>query len=250
MIRRSDEHPDLREIGLDSEDVFRGRLLHVKRDTVRLPDGSEATREYIVHPGAVMIMPRLPDGKLLFERQFRYPHQRVFIEFPAGKIDSGEDPLATAKRELLEETGYTAARWAYVATMHPLITYSTEHIAIYAADELDLRRRAARCRRVRRDFCREPGRCSRLARSRRGHRRQDDAGPVAARARSRRAAAGMSVARRSRDAWSSPGACRASDFAMRLPTKRACAGWAAGYAIGAMAASRRWSAAPRRRSRR
>jgi ADP-ribose pyrophosphatase len=130
------EYPGLREIGLDSEDVFRGRLLHVKRDTVRLPDGSEATREYIVHPGAVMIMPRLPDGKLLFERQFRYPHQRVFIEFPAGKIDSGEDPLATAKRELVEETGYTAAGWAYVATMHPLITYSTEYIAIYAADEL------------------------------------------------------------------------------------------------------------------
>ena len=126
----------LRETGLDSEDVFRGQLLHLKRDTVRLPDGREATREYIVHPGAVMIIPRLPDGKLLFERQFRYPHQRVFIEFPAGKIDSGEDPLATAKRELVEETGYTAARWAYVATMHPLITYSTEHIAIYAADDL------------------------------------------------------------------------------------------------------------------
>lgn len=126
----------LRETGLDSEDVFRGRLLHVKRDTVRLPDGSEATREYIVHPGAVMIMPRLPDGKLLFERQFRYPHQRVFIEFPAGKIDSGEDPLTTAKRELIEETGYAALHWRYVATMHPLITYSTEDIAIYAADEL------------------------------------------------------------------------------------------------------------------
>lgn len=129
-------HSNLRETTIDSEDVFRGRLLHVKRDTVRLPDGSEATREYIVHPGAVMIVPHLPDGKLLFERQFRYPHHRVFIEFPAGKIDSGEDPLATAKRELLEETGYAAARWAYVATMHPLITYSTEHIAIYAADEL------------------------------------------------------------------------------------------------------------------
>jgi ADP-ribose pyrophosphatase len=130
------QYSHLDEIGLDSEDVFRGRLLHVKRDTVRLPDGSEATREYIVHPGAVMIVPRLPDGRLLFERQFRYPSQRVFIEFPAGKIDSGEDPLATAKRELTEETGYAAAHWAYVATMHPLISYSTEQIAIYAADEL------------------------------------------------------------------------------------------------------------------
>ena len=136
LLKSEAEHSHLREIGLDSEDVFRGRLLHVKRDTVRLPDGKEATREYIVHPGAVMIMPRLPDGKLLFERQFRYPSQRVFVEFPAGKIDSGEDPLATAKRELVEETGYAAGRWEYVATMHPLISYSTEHIAIYAADEL------------------------------------------------------------------------------------------------------------------
>lgn len=135
-MTRDPEHSGLRETGIASEDVFRGRLLHVKRDTVRLPDGSEATREYIVHPGAVMIMPRLADGKLLLERQFRYPHQQVFVEFPAGKIDAGEDPLATAQRELLEETGYTAARWAYVATLHPLITYSTEHIAIYAADEL------------------------------------------------------------------------------------------------------------------
>jgi len=89
-MTRYPEHSGLREIGLASEDVFLGRLLHVKRDTVLLPDGSEATREYIVHPGAVMIMPRLPDGKLLFERQFRYPHQRVFIEFPAGKIDAAD----------------------------------------------------------------------------------------------------------------------------------------------------------------
>jgi ADP-ribose pyrophosphatase len=131
-----DEHPELREIGLDSEDVFRGRLLHVKRDAVRLPDGTEATREYIVHPGAVMVIPRLPDGTLLFERQFRYPHQRVFIEFPAGKIDPGEDPATTAARELLEETGYTAERWSHIGTLHPLITYSTERIEIYTADAL------------------------------------------------------------------------------------------------------------------
>ncbi|HKW81697.1 MAG TPA: NUDIX hydrolase [Casimicrobiaceae bacterium] len=130
------KHANLRETGLASEDVFEGRLLHVKRDRVRLPDGGEATREYIVHPGAVMVVPRLPDGLLLFERQFRYPHQRVFIEFPAGKIDAGEDPLDAARRELLEETGYRAAHWRYLATMHPLITYSTEHIAIYAADGL------------------------------------------------------------------------------------------------------------------
>jgi ADP-ribose pyrophosphatase len=124
------------ETRIASEDVFEGKLLHVKRDTVRLPDGKTATREYIAHPGAVMIIPRLPDGKLLMERQFRYPLARVFIEFPAGKIDPGEDPATTAARELLEETGYTAERWSHIGTLHPLITYSTERIEIYTADAL------------------------------------------------------------------------------------------------------------------
>ena len=133
-MKKKDAH--LIETRIASEDVFEGKLLHVKRDTVRLPDDGTATREYIVHPGAVMIVPRLPDAKLLFERQYRYPLDRVFIEFPAGKIDSDETPEATARRELLEETGYEAARWSYLATLHPLITYSTERIDIYLADEL------------------------------------------------------------------------------------------------------------------
>ena len=124
------------ETRIASEDVFDGRLLHVKRDTVRMPDGAQATREFVVHPGAAMIIPRLPDGRLLFERQFRYPLSRVFIEFPAGKVDPGEDPLAAAMRELIEETGYTAARWSRLATMHPVISYSTEQIDIFIADEL------------------------------------------------------------------------------------------------------------------
>ena len=132
--RSGDAH--LVETRIASEDVFDGKLLHVKRDTVRLPDGKTATREYIAHPGAVMIIPRLPDGKLLMERQFRYPLARIFIEFPAGKIDPGEDPAATAARELLEETGYTAERWSHIGTLHPLITYSTERIEIYTADAL------------------------------------------------------------------------------------------------------------------
>jgi ADP-ribose pyrophosphatase len=132
--RSGDAH--LVETRIASEDVFDGKLLHVKRDTVRLPDGKTATREYIAHPGAVMIIPRLPDGKLLLERQFRYPLARIFVEFPAGKIDPGEDPATTAARELLEETGYTAERWSHIGTLHPLITYSTERIEIYTADVL------------------------------------------------------------------------------------------------------------------
>jgi ADP-ribose pyrophosphatase len=132
--RSGDAH--LVETRIASEDVFDGKLLHVKRDTVRLPDGKTATREYIAHPGAVMIIPRLPDGKLLMERQFRYPLARIFLEFPAGKIDPGEEPAATAARELLEETGYAAERWSHIGTLHPLITYSTERIEIYTADAL------------------------------------------------------------------------------------------------------------------
>src|SRR4051794_27652844 len=98
------EDPHLVETRVSSSDVYRGKLLHVKSDTVRLPDGSEATREYIVHPGAAMIIPILPDGRLLMERQYRYPIGRVMLEFPAGKLDPGEDMLKTAQRELLEET--------------------------------------------------------------------------------------------------------------------------------------------------
>src|ERR1700759_3252098 len=99
---------DLAETLLTSETVFRGRLLEVRRDTVRLPDGATAGREWVVHPGAVMIIPLLSSGELVRERQSRYRVGRDFIEFPAGKIDGGEDPLVTGRRELLEETGYSA----------------------------------------------------------------------------------------------------------------------------------------------
>src|SRR4051812_16918245 len=94
-----------------SEPVFEGKVGRGVRDTVRLPDGAVATGEYLVHPGAVLIVPVLPDGRLVIERQFRYPLQRVFIEFPAGKLDPGESALDTARRELQEEAGYTATTW-------------------------------------------------------------------------------------------------------------------------------------------
>ena len=132
---------DLTETTLDSTRVYEGRLLKINKDRVRLPDGGESTREYVVHPGAVTIIALLPDGQLVLERQFRYPHRREFIELPAGKIDAGEDPLATAQRELKEETGYSASEWRHITTIHPLIAYSDERIEIYLAKGLTLAER-------------------------------------------------------------------------------------------------------------
>ena len=116
--------------------MFDGALLHVRRDRVRLPNGGQATREYVVHPGAVLIVPILADGRLVLERQFRYPVGRVMLEFPAGKIDPQEAPIATAMRELVEEAGYTAGHWQPIGTVHPEIGYSTEAIAMYVATDL------------------------------------------------------------------------------------------------------------------
>ena len=126
----------LSETRIDGELAYDGKFLKVNRDRIRLPDGSETYREYIRHPGAVVIIPLFDDGKVLLERQFRYPNDRIFIEYPAGKIDPGEDPLACAKRELEEETGYTAGRWDFICTIHNAIAYSDEHLDLYLARDL------------------------------------------------------------------------------------------------------------------
>ena len=130
---------DLTEHFLSGEEVFSGRLLRVRRDVVRLPDGAEAVREYIRHPGAVLVVALLDVGRVVLERQFRYPHGRDFIELPAGKLEPGEPHLETAKRELLEETGYVAAEWRRLGVIHTSIGYTDESIEMFLARGLTKR---------------------------------------------------------------------------------------------------------------
>ncbi len=132
-----DADAHLRETRLSSQALFKGSFLQAHRDEVALPDGTTAQREYLVHPGAVMIVPLLTDTavdmRVVLERQFRYPVDRVMVEFPAGKLDPGESVLACAQRELQEETGYRAREWARAGVMHPVISYSTEFIEVWFA---------------------------------------------------------------------------------------------------------------------
>lgn len=127
---------DLTESQTSSRTVYQGSLLHVKEDQVQLPNGQSAMREYILHPGAVVIIPLLANGHVVMERQFRYPLRRDVYELPAGKLDSGESALLCGQRELFEETGYCAAKWRYVATIHPCIGYSNESMSLFLAQEL------------------------------------------------------------------------------------------------------------------
>jgi ADP-ribose pyrophosphatase len=135
----SDRH--LAETAISRQEVFKGRFLHVVREHVRLPDDSTATREFVLHPGAVAVVPILDDGRVVMERQWRHPVGRVIVEFPAGKIDAGEERLACAKRELQEETGYSAREWAFAGQLHPVVAYSDEFIDVWFARGLTLGRR-------------------------------------------------------------------------------------------------------------
>ena len=133
-LAHDDEH--LAEKKISGEGVYDGIFLKMKRDIVSLPDGQHAVREYLEHPGAVAILAVLDDGRILLERQYRYPIAQAVIEIPAGKLNAGEDPLLCAQRELQEETGYTAKRWSKIRRIHPVISYSTEFIDIYLAEGL------------------------------------------------------------------------------------------------------------------
>lgn len=130
-------YEDLIEVKCSSENIFDGTLLHVRRDTVCLPNGKQAVREWIHHPGAAAVLPVLPNGNVILVRQFRYPIGQVTLEVPAGKLDAvGEDPLHCAQRELSEETGYTAERYEKLTTIATTVGFSNEYIHLYLARDL------------------------------------------------------------------------------------------------------------------
>ena len=127
----------LTEKQISSEEKFHGKLLHVFSDTVELPDGALAVREYIKHVGAVCMVALTEDRKIIMERQYRYPHGKVIVEIPAGKLDSiDEDRLEAAKRELKEETGITADRWQAIGDFIPTPAYTQEFVTMYLATGL------------------------------------------------------------------------------------------------------------------
>ncbi len=128
----------LEEKTLSSKQIFRGRYLKIEQDEVQAPDGKIYVREYILHPGAAMMIPLLPNGNVVMIHQYRHAVKQVFLEFPAGKRDHAEETLLTAQRELKEETGYEAKEWKLLTTIHPVIGYSNEHIDLYLAKDLTL----------------------------------------------------------------------------------------------------------------
>lgn len=136
------ERESLLESHVSTKELYSGRILHVIDDTVKIPNGNLASRELIRHVGAVCIVPITDDGKVVIERQFRYPVDEVITEIPAGKLDSkDEDPLLAAKRELREETGYIADEWISLGFFYPAPAYSDEKIHMYMAKGLHLGQR-------------------------------------------------------------------------------------------------------------
>tara|TARA_Y100000590_G_scaffold3809_1_gene5017 strand:- start:2487 stop:3023 length:537 start_codon:yes stop_codon:yes gene_type:complete len=128
---------ELVETKLKSEVIFQGCFLDVRRDVVKLPNGKTTTREWINHPGAVVILPILPDGLIGLIRQYRYAAQDEFIELPAGKLDFDEEPIVCAARELKEEIGYKAGKLTFLTKIHPAIGFANEIMSVYLAENLE-----------------------------------------------------------------------------------------------------------------
>ena len=132
------EREELFEETLSSEEVYNGKLLHIFKDLAKLPNGDEAIREHFIHNGASAIVALTEDNNIILERQFRYPFHKVVTEIPAGKLDSpNEDRLEAAKREFLEETGYTAKEWVCLGDFYPSVAYTNENITCYLATKLE-----------------------------------------------------------------------------------------------------------------
>jgi ADP-ribose pyrophosphatase len=138
IIRKGNTFMDFEEKTLISEYIYKGRIISLRKDMVKLPNDHEATREVVEHPGGVCVVPLTDDGQLLFVRQFRYPYKEVLLELPAGKLDKiGEDPLECGKRELREETGSTAEKYTFLGEFYPSAGFSNEVLYLYLAQGLD-----------------------------------------------------------------------------------------------------------------
>ena len=138
-INKAEESKKLSEKQLSRDEIFTGYIVHLVKDTVELPNGKTATREVILHNGAVCVVPITENNEIIMERQFRYPFNEVIWEIPAGKLDKGEtDPLLAAKRELLEETGYTAKEFKFIGEYYPSPAILSEKIQMYVATGLTL----------------------------------------------------------------------------------------------------------------
>ena len=127
---------DLIEKRLSGETVFDGKIMHVRRDIVQLSDGTESFREVVDHSGGVCVLALDNNGEALLVSQFRYPHEKILREIPAGKLERGEDPAHAARRELKEETGASAAKWESLGEIYPTPAYCGEIIRMYLAREL------------------------------------------------------------------------------------------------------------------
>jgi len=122
---------------LDSEQVYEGRIISLRRDTVAMPGGGDSVREIVTHPGAAAVVAIDDQDRVVLVRQYRHPVRRHLWELPAGLRDEdGESPLRTAQRELAEEALLSAARWSLLATVHNSPGFSDEQVLIYLAEEL------------------------------------------------------------------------------------------------------------------